>query len=193
MEEASSSREQGELLEETSSPMAPTCPQGQGSSHWTGLVLLCSAPSLPPPETCASVSFLGSNLSAGTTTVTDTGQWCYLWVELAAVLCAIGLGIDDFLAMLWCQEMHAGYRNPKCRELLGCFCQRVEEKEDRQGVIWGVFFTFLKGVATSLAIEVTFKLEETLLKDFVHVLAIRWISEGVHRRDNAKAAALGQM
>lgn len=135
----SSSREQGELLEETSSPMAPTCPQGQGSSHWTGLVLLCSAPSLPPPETCASVSFLGSNLSTGTTTVTDTGQWCYLWVELAAVLCAIGLGIDDFLAMLWCQEMHEGYRNPKCRELLGCFCQRVEEKEDRQGVIWGVF------------------------------------------------------
>lgn len=48
-------------------------------------------------------------------------------------------------------------------------------------------------MATSLAIEVTFKLEETLLKDFVHVLAISWICEGVHRRDNAKAAALGQM
>lgn len=137
--QAESSPGRKELLEETSSPVAPTCPQGQGSSHWAGLVLPCSAPFLPPPETSVSVSLLGRNLSAGTATVTNTGQWCYLWVELAAALCAVGLVIDDFLALLWCQEMHVEYLNPKCQELLGCFCQRVEEKEDRQWAIWEIF------------------------------------------------------
>lgn len=86
-----------------------------------------------------------------------------------------------------------GVPEPKVSGASGLFLSEGWRKGGQTRSDLRSFFTFLKGVATSLATEVTFKLEETLLKDFVHVLAISWISEGVHRRNNAKAAALGQM
>lgn len=56
-------------------------------------------------------------------------------MELVTLLCSVGLSTDGFLVMLWCREVCDWYLEPKCQELLDCFCQRVKEKEERQGLV----------------------------------------------------------
>lgn len=56
----------------------------------------------------------------------------HLWAVLVAALGCVGLSVDGFLVMLWCQEIRDCYLKPKCQELLDCFQQKVKEKEERQ-------------------------------------------------------------
>lgn len=95
-------------------PMAPTLLQGQEApSHQTGLVLWSSDPSLPLPETCASVViFLERIPSAAAVTATTTGNQCWnnpvrgyksVCGQVAA-LCYVGLSIDDLLVKFRCQK-----------------------------------------------------------------------------------------